>query len=240
MLSITSRNEEPSLNALSPADTLARNIRGQVPLLRVLIADDHDLVRRGLKALIETQTGWTVCAEASNGNDAVKLAKTFRPDVAVLDVLMPELNGLEAARRIQKVSHETEILILSAYHSDQLVREVIESGIRGYILKSDADRDLLLAIETLARHKSFITPLAAQVADISGAETMSHDAALTSREREIAQLLAEGKSSKDVAVDLGLSVKTVETHRVNIMRKLKIHSLAGLVRYAIRNLIIEA
>lgn len=211
-----------------------------MPLIRVLIADDHDLVRRGLKALIETQTGWTVCAEASNGSDAVKLAKAFRPQVAVLDILMPELNGLEAARRIQRVCHETEILILSAYHSDQLVREIIERRIRGYILKSDADRDLLLAIETLAKHKPFIAPLAAQAADIiNSAELMSHDTTLTSREGEIVQSLAEGKSSKEVALALGLSVKTVETHRANIMRKLKVHSVAELVRYAIRNLMIE-
>lgn len=214
-------------------------------LLRVLIADDHSVVRRGLKALIETQPGWTVCGEASTGREAVELAKKFRPGIAVLDITMPELNGIEAARRILKVSQETEVLMLSAHYSEQLVRELIEAGIKGYVLKFETDRDLLVAIETIARHKPFFTSLSTQAVLPGGnipegvSEVVLDDHRLTSREREIAQMLSEGKSSKGIASVLGLSVKTIDTHRSNIMRKLKVHSVAELVRYAVRTLIIE-
>ena len=214
--------------------------------LRILIADDHDLMRRGLKSLLESHPGWTICAEAQTGREAVEKAKQLRPEIAVLDITMPELNGIEAARKIQKASPNTEILILSVHYSDQLVRDVVGAGVRGYIVKSDSDRDLVAAVEALAKHRPFFTPLATE-AMLTGLNSASSglekpeptEDRITSREREILQLLSEGKSSKEVASVLDLSVKTAETHRSNIMRKLKIHNVTELVRYAVRNRIIE-
>ena len=214
--------------------------------LRILIADDHDLVRRGLKALVETHPGWEICGEADSGRDAVAKVEELRPDIAVLDISMPELNGVEATRRIRKISPHTEVLILSVHQSDQLIREILDAGAKGYIVKSDSDRDLVIALEALASHKPFFTPSATEMLLNGYTKSGSHTALpeplgerLTSREREIVQLLAEGKSSKEVASDLGISVKTAETHRANIMRKLDLHSVSELVRYAVRNEIIE-
>jgi len=203
-------------------------------------------MRRGLKALVETHAGWTVCAEARSGREAVELTAKLRPDIAVLDITMPDLNGLEAARRIQKLHHRTEILILSMHYSDQLVRDVIEAGIRGYVLKSDSDRDLLIAIEALANHNPFFTPLATEsvLGSFHSDKTIVDKAApaedrLSSRQREVLQLLSEGKSSKEVASALGITLKTANTHRSNLMRKMKVHNVTHLVRYAVRNFIIE-
>lgn len=215
--------------------------------LRILIADDHEIVRRGLKTVLSSRPGWTVCAEAASGREAIALAAEHRPDIVVMDISMPGLNGLEATRRIRKILPKAEVLILSLHYSDQLVREILDSGARAYILKSDATRDLLKAIEALATRRSFFTAGASQIlidgfCDQSSATKagtlMRHR--LSSREREIVQLLAEGKSSKEVAVTLGISVKTAETHRANIMRKLEMHSVSELVRYAVRNQMIEA
>ena len=160
---------------------------------------------------------------------------------------MPELNGLEAARSIRKASPNTEVLILSVHYSDQLIREILEAGVRGYLMKSDPDRDLINALEKLANHRPFFTSKASEVmlSRFSRAESGSSmreiaGERLTAREREIVQLLSEGRSSKEVATFLGISVKTAETHRANIMRKLEIHSVSELVRYAVRNQIIEA
>src|SRR5579863_498562 len=212
--------------------------------LKILIADDHDIVRRGIRSLIEARPEWKVCDEAHSGREAVAKAEEKKPDIVILDVSMPELNGLEAARRIKKVSPNSEILILSVHYSDQLIKEILDAGVRGFVVKSDSDRDLVIAVESLANHKPFFTSMATEVmlmnfqrpasAPISGVRTR-----LTSREREIVQLLSEGKSSKEVASSLGISVKTAETHRANIMRKLEIHSVSELVRYAVRNQIIE-
>ncbi len=216
--------------------------------LRILLADDHDIVRRGLRSLLEGQRRWEVCGEAVNGRDAVKKAAQCKPDVVVLDISMPELNGLEAARQILKQRPRTEVLILTVHDSEQVVREVLEAGARGYVLKSDAERDLVVAIEVLGRHGSFFTSKVAQIVlegfRKAGAAVPSLDrrlkSRLTAREREIVQLLAEGKANKEVAAALGISVKTAETHRSNIMRKLGAHSMSELVRYAIRNKITEA
>jgi DNA-binding NarL/FixJ family response regulator len=215
--------------------------------LRILVADDHDLMRRGLKVLLDARQGWSVCAEASTGREAVTMAESLRPDIAILDISMPELNGLEAARRILKLSPNTEVLILSMHYSDQLIREILEAGVRGYIIKSDSDRDLVIAIEALSNHKPFFTPRATElILSNYNQKGASPDAPLerigdrlTSREREIVQLLSEGKSSKEVASTLNISVKTAETHRANVMRKLDMHSVSELVRYAVRNQIIE-
>ena len=194
--------------------------------MRILIADDHDIIRRGVKALLASRQGWEVCAEATTGREAVAKAEEHRPDIVVMDLSMPELNGLEAARRIRKMPPRTEILVLSLHFTDQLVREIVDAGVRGYILKSDTDRDLLTAVEALANHRSFFTSGAAQLildgVREKNSSTILMRKRLTSREREIVQLLAEGKSTKEVAVSLGISVKTAETHRANIMRKLEI------------------
>jgi DNA-binding NarL/FixJ family response regulator len=217
--------------------------------LRIMIADDHDLVRRGLKMLLESHPGWKVCAEAHSGREAVAMAEEFKPDIAIMDISMPELNGIEAARKVKKISPNTEMLILSMHHTDQLVREIIETGAKGYIIKSDSDRSLVAAVEALAVHKPFFTSCATEIMLESIRNRGSAPASdvpqsirerLTPREREIVQLLSEGKSSKEVAVILGISVKTSETHRANIMRKLEIHSVSQLVRYAVRNQIVEA
>jgi DNA-binding NarL/FixJ family response regulator len=216
--------------------------------LHILIADDHDIVRRGLKHLLTSHPGWEVCAEARTGKEAVSLAEQHKPDIVVIDVAMPDLNGLEAARRIRKALPKTGIIILTLHFSDQLVKDIVEAGARAYVMKADADRDLVNAVEALANHRTFFTARAAEMllngfSDRVSATTqtpVNPRSRLTSREREIVQLLAEGKSSKEVAAGLGISVKTAETHRANIMRKLQVHSVSELVRYAIKNGIIEA
>jgi DNA-binding NarL/FixJ family response regulator len=209
--------------------------------LRILIADDHELVRRGLKALLSSKPGWVVCAEAATGREAIANAEKHRPNLAVMDIAMPELNGLEAIRSISKMLPKTEFVVLSLHYSEQLVKEVITAGAHAYVLKSDADRDLVLAVEALANHGSFLTACAADII-FDGAvkkDSIPVGLTLTSREREIIQLIAEGRSSKEVAGLLGVSTKTAETHRANIMRKLELHSVVDLVRYAVRHSVIE-
>jgi len=215
--------------------------------VRILIADDHDLVRRGQKALLESHAGWEVCGEATTGREAVAKAEELKPDIAILDITMPELNGVDAAKRIREASRNTEVLILSMHYSDELIREILAAGVRGYVLKSDSGRDLIIAVEALANHKPFFTSRATEaiLTNFYEGKSRSADATgpmhdrLTSREREVVQLLAEGKSTKEVASSLFVSVKTAETHRANIMRKLKVHSVSELVRYAVRNKIVE-
>lgn len=206
--------------------------------LRILIADDHDLMRRGVRSLLESHPGWKVCAEARNGQEAVAEAEELRPDIAILDITMPELNGVEAAKRIRRTCPNTEILLLSIHHSDQLVHEIVEAGVRGYVVKSDSERDLLDAVQALSNHKPWVTSCATELLLSQGDVNQKHER-LTLREREILQLLAEGKSNKQIAVALAISVKTAESHRANIMRKLGFHCISDLVRYAVRNEIIE-
>lgn len=215
--------------------------------LRIVVADDHDIIRRGLRQLLTSRAGWEVCAEAKTGREAVTLAEQTKPEVVVMDISMPDLNGLEAARRIRKQLPNTEIVILTLHFSDQLVREIVEAGARAYIMKGDAERDLVTAVEAVANRRSFFTPRAGDMLlnGFRGRSAVPEPSGLflnrlTGREREIVQLLAEGKSSKEVAVALGISVKTAETHRANIMRKLDLHSVSELVRYAVKNQIIEA
>jgi len=213
----------------------------RVRTLRILIADDHDLMRRGVRTLLESHAGWTICGEAATGREAVAKAAELK-DVVILDISMPDLNRLEAARLIRSASPNTEILILSMHHSDQVIQELLEAGVRGYVIKSDSDRDLTIAVETLADHKPFFTPRATEVilGNLQVGAPASAPARSSPREREIVQLLAEGKSSKEVATSLCISVKTAETHRANIMRKLQLHTVTELVRYAVRNQITEA
>lgn len=217
--------------------------------VRILLADDHDLIRRGVKELLEAHQGWQVVGEANTGWEAVRKAAELRPNIAIVDITMPQLNGLEASRRIRKASSRTEILIFSMHYSDQLIRDVLDAGVRGYVVKSDSARDLMGAVEALSNHRPFFTPRATELIlnnfghrpdDESSEVPESLAERPTAREREIIQLLAEGKTTKEAAAALGISVKTAETHRANVMRKLQVHSVTGLVLYAVRNRIIEA
>jgi DNA-binding NarL/FixJ family response regulator len=217
-----------------------------VESLRILIADDHQLFRDGVRALLQSHAGWEICGEARTGREAVAKAIELRPDIIILDISMPDLNGVDAARRIRMASKNTEILILSMHYSDQLIREIVHSGARGYVLKSDPDHDLLTAVETLARHKPFFTSQAAEVInrEFDAGEPITKNFKwlrnrVTSREREIIQLLAEGNRNNEIASSLGISFKTVQAHRSNVMRKLEMHNISELVRYAVRNQIIE-
>lgn len=225
-------------------------IGGGMALIRILLADDHDLIRRGVKELLESHQGWQVVGEANTGWEAVRKAAELRPNIAIVDITMPQLNGLEASRRIRKASSRTEILIFSMHYSDQLIRDVLDAGVRGYVVKSDSARDLMGAVEALSNHRPFFTPRATELIlnnfghrPDDQPQGPPHDDIVerpTAREREIIQLLAEGKTTKEAAAALGISVKTAETHRANVMRKLQVHSVTGLVLYAVRNRIIEA
>src|SRR5215469_6911495 len=216
--------------------------------LKVLLADDHEIVRNGLRAVLHAQKDCEVVGEAADGRQAIALVKELNPDIVILDISMPLLNGLEATRQILKIRPQTKVLILTMHESDPLIRDVLDAGARGYILKTDAGRDLVTAVESLRRNKTFFTSRVSQMildgflkGDSRPSDSDSSGGIrLTPRQREIVQLLAEGKSSKEVAVALDLSVKTAETHRANIMRKLDCHSVSEVVRYAIRNKIIEA
>ena len=213
-----------------------------MPPLRILIADDHSVVRAGLRTLLESRDNWEVCGEAPDGRDAVEKATKLKPDVAVLDIGMPLLNGVEAARRIHKASPGTEILILTMHESDDLVQQVVAAGARGYILKDDADRVLIAAVDALRNHKPYFSTRVSGTLDstkVPSEPARGSRSRLTPREREILQLLAEGKSNKEVASMLGISVNTAEAHRANIMVKLDLHSVTELVHYAIRNNIIK-
>jgi len=210
--------------------------------VRILLADDHEIVRHGLRRLLETQPGWNICGEAGSGREAVEKTRQLKPDIAILDHSMPELSGAEAARQILKALPQTEIVILTMHDSEQLLRDVMEAGVHGYVLKSDAMCNMVDAVNALLAHRQYLSPGASGVA----VEGFLHPSAeadpagrLTPREREIVRLLAMGKSNKEVASALNISVKTVEAHRANIMHKLNLPSFADLVHYAIRTGIVE-
>jgi DNA-binding NarL/FixJ family response regulator len=213
----------------------------------LLIADDHEVVRAGLRSLLEAQTGWQVVAEACDGREAVAKTVELRPDVVLMDIGMPVLNGLEAACKIVQSGSKAKILMLTVHDSDAMIRKVLAVGVRGYVFKTDAARDLVNAVRDLQDGNTFFT---SKVSDVvlegyKGSRAGAREGAgaagpLTVRQREVTQLLAEGRSTKEVATVLAVSVKTAETHRANIMRRLGCHSAAELVRYALRNQIIEA
>jgi DNA-binding NarL/FixJ family response regulator len=214
--------------------------------LRILVADDHEVVRRGVCALLLSHSGWQVCGEAGNGREAVEKAKELRPDVIILDLHMPNLNGMEAARQILRHDPGQQILVLTITDSEQMVQELLRVGAKGYVLKSDAARDLIAAVEALQENRTFFNSDIEQMVlagYLKGGDPTCNEnvgrSNLTSREREILQLVAEGSTSKEVAVALDLSVKTAETHRSNIMRKLNLHSISDLVLYAVRNNIVH-
>lgn len=212
---------------------------------RIVIADDHAVVRRGVRSILESQPGWEVVGEASTGREAVEQVRKLRPDIVVLDIGMPELNGLEATRRIAKEFPRTEVLILTMHNTEEVTREVLRAGARGVVLKSDADETLVAAVKALRQHKPYLGSHATEFVlnrymRRGAGEVESSAERLTPREREVIQLLGEGKTNKDVAVALGVSVKTAEAHRANIMHKLNLRSVSDLVRYTIRHKIVEA
>ncbi len=220
-------------------------IKGHMTTLRVLVADDHAMVRKGLRGEIEERPGWTVCGEARTGAEAVALARQLKPDIVVMDFSMPDLNGLEATRQIRRELPRTQVLILTMHDTERLVRDVLAAGARGYLLKSDAGNVLVTALETLQRGKPFFTSKVAEMVlqgylEPEKAQAGEEATVLTPREREIVQLIAEGKSTKELADHLGISTKTAETHRSNLMRKLNLRSVSEVVRYAIREKIMEA
>lgn len=214
--------------------------------LRLVVADDHPLMRRGICGLLEAEPGWEVVAKASNGREAIDAVSKSKPDVLVIDLAMPELNGLTATREILRLFPKLGVVLLTMHNTDQSVREVLESGARGYVLKSDAEQDLVAAVKAVAAGKPFFT---ANITEIvlkgylnrtATSEPAKALSGLTTRERQVVQLLVEGKGNKDVALAMRLSVKTVEAHRSNINRKLAIRSTSDLVRYAVRNGIVSA
>jgi DNA-binding NarL/FixJ family response regulator len=215
--------------------------------LRILIADDHEVVRRGLCTLLQSHEGWEICGEATDGRAAVEKAKQLKPDVVILDIGMPNLNGLAATRQLVHEDPLCKVIVLTITDSDQVIREALDAGARGFVLKSDAARDLVTAVEALQRNRMFFTPRVNDMVlngflgrgPIGVTSSAPQLPQLTPREREVIQLLAEGKSSKEVASALNLSTKTAETHRSNIMRKLGLHSIRDLVVYAVKNNIIQ-
>jgi DNA-binding NarL/FixJ family response regulator len=215
---------------------------------RILLVDDHHVVRRGVAGVIgDARPEWEVCGEASTGREAVAAAASLKPDVVVMDISMPDMNGLEATREILKNNPGTEVLILSVHESDQIVHDVLAAGARGYILKQDAGTDLIAALEAVRQHRLFFTARVSEVVlsgylGRAGAEAPANArfSRLSPRELQIVQLVAESKSNKEVSNILHLSVKTVESHRAHIMEKLGLHSVTELVRYAIRNNIVES
>jgi DNA-binding NarL/FixJ family response regulator len=207
---------------------------------RILIADDHDVVRSGLRTILEAHPHWLVVAEAADGKEAIDRAIETKPDVAVIDYSMPLVNGLEVTRHIHAKLPRTEVLIFTMHASEALFEQVLKAGALGYLLKSDAQRYLITAIESLAIHKPFFTASVSETLLKSYvARARQAKSVLTDRERELVQLVAEGHTSKEIAHLLGISIKTVESHRSAVMHKLEFHSSAELVRYAIRNKIVE-
>jgi len=215
---------------------------------RILIVDDHPVVRRGIRAILETQPGieWM---EASNGAEALELVRTAKPDLALVDLTMPEMNGPEVTSAIREQSPETEVLVLSMHFSEELAREVLRCGALGYVLKSDADEELLAAVDHARRHQPFFTTrlamtmahnfMAGKPGEVILDENGQPTSPLTERETQVVQLLAEGKSNKEVAAELGVSTRTVESHRNHIMHKMNFTSFSDLIKFAVRNNLVE-
>jgi DNA-binding NarL/FixJ family response regulator len=209
--------------------------------VQILIADDHAVVRSGLRTILEARAGWKVVAEAGDGKDAIAKAVELKPDVAIVDYSLPRMNGAEVTRQIRTRAPKTEVLIFTMHDSDALVSEVLQAGARAFLLKSDAQHHLVAAVEALAGHRPFFTGrLTEKLLDTFLSSQPQQDAPILSpRERVVVQLIAEGNSNKDMSGILNLSVKTIETHRAAAMRKLNLTSTAALVRYAIRNKLVE-
>jgi len=214
---------------------------------RVLIADDHSVIRSGVRQLLEAQAGIEVCCEATTGVEAVEYVKKGKPDMVLLDLTMPEMNGLDAARQIREISPNTDILVLSMHYTEEIAREVLRSGARGYMLKSDANAELVTAVNRVRRGEQYFTGCLSATMAESFAQTKANSSedsviagtSLTPREAEIIQLLAQGKSNKEAAAVLGVSTRTVESHRNHIMKKMEFESFSDMVRFAIRKSLVE-
>ena len=209
--------------------------------MRILVVDDHQLFRKGVVAAIrDERPDWEVCGEASTGREAIAAAEQLKPEIVVMDISMPDMNGLEATRQLLKNHPQMEVMVLSMYESEQIVHDVLNCGARGYILKGDAGTDIIVGLETLGQHRLYFSSKVSEMVmrgyrEGPSVNTDAPTGKLSARERQIAQLIAEGQSNKDVANGLNISVKTVETHRARIMAKLDLHSVSDLVRYAVRN-----
>jgi DNA-binding NarL/FixJ family response regulator len=245
MLADTERLVDARMAEKMSSDTgTGRSQRREQPSVRILIADDHELVRQGMRTILQGEPGWTVCGEATNGRQAVTMALELNPDLVVLDIAMPELNGVEVIRQIRR-SLTVPILIVTMYDADDVLREATDAGANGYVLKAEAGRTLVNAARTLLHGGSGpsdrLHPTDGQEASARAADVLPRPRGreLTSREREVLQLLVEGHGNKEIAASLGITTKTAETHRARIMSKLNMHSMSELVRYAIRNRIIE-
>lgn len=212
------------------------------PIRRIMIVDDHDAVRRGLRSLIETRPNYQVVAEAPTGRAALAMAKELEPDIAILDYSLPELNGLDLSHQLKRAYPRLEILIYTMHDQEEVIIEVLRAGVRGFVLKSDTERHLIAALDALSIHRPYFSGAVSETLLEKFLESKPRPSAssLTHREREIVQLIAEGCINKEIAQLLNISVKTVETHRASAMHKLRLRTTADLVRYAIRNSIIQA
>ena len=212
------------------------------PIRRLIIVDDHDAIRRGVRTLIESRPNFQVVGEASNGREAIELAIATRPDIAILDYSLPELNGLDLAYQLKKQSPHIEILIYTMHDREDVIIEILRAGVRGFVLKSDTERHLVAALDALAIRRPYFSGAVSEtlIEKFLGSKPQAGSTNLTSREREVVQLIAEGHINKEIARLLNISVKTVETHRASAMHKLRLRTTADLVRYAIRNSIIQA
>lgn len=207
--------------------------------IRILLADDHALIRQGLRALLEKH-GYQIVAEASDGQEALRSVLEAHPDVAIVDISMPVLNGVDTARELKKSSPKTKVILLTQHDEEQYVTESLRAGVKGYVLKSQAGSDLIHAIQEVCRGSVYLSPkISRAVVDAYLSKSYVASDPLSGRERQVLQLVGEGKSTKDIATQLGISVKTAESHRARLMKKLDIHETASLVRYAIRNGLIQ-
>jgi DNA-binding NarL/FixJ family response regulator len=208
---------------------------------RVMLVDDHTVVRRGIRSLIESVPGWIVCAEASDGHEAVRIAADAKPDVIVMDISMPKIGGVDATLQLRKLLPGVEVLILTMHESDQMVGQALRAGARGYLIKSESEEKLMEALEALARHQAYFSPSVSETLLMGylNAEPQKDAKQLTPRERQIVKLVAEGKTNKRIAIILNVSVKTVETHRSSAMHKIGAKSSADLTLYAARNDLVE-
>jgi len=209
--------------------------------LRIAIADDHPIVRAGVRTVLEGQTGWVVCAEAGDGEALVRLVFAHQPDIAILDYSLPVLNGLEATRQLQKSSPKVQVLIYTMHDDEMLIRDALKAGARGYLLKSEDDDKLVAAVQALIRGKTYFSQRVSEclLDEFLGSEKVMSSQTLTAREREVVQLVAEGESNKNIAARWGVSIKTVDSHRTSAMKKLNLRSAVDLARYAIRNKLIQ-
>jgi len=213
-----------------------------MPNFRIFIADDHEIVRKGLRSMLEVHPGWEVCGEAADGWEALKQVEQLNPDMVLLDIGMPNMNGLDAARQILSANSKMRILFLTLYETEQAIKTAMQLGAKGLVLKSDAGLELVGAVEAIQQNSTYFSSRANHTASYTGLRGDPHaekKGALTRRESEVVQLLAQGKSTKEVAAQLELSVKTAETHRSNIMHKLGLHSISELILYAVRNNLIQ-